>query len=173
MGLHQPQNLPATIWADIAARLGKGNLARLRLTSTEARRGANNEYQKYRRTKALKTAFRSATSATIRPLVAAMRNQAPRNPSNVVVQGRKRIQMNVMLGKHRMTVMTSTSRNITMVTWTDFPANGHGTIVGIRAPVGNGGHMYVYPPDDEQLGPGGVTVVRLVKAAFKQVYGPN
>ena len=164
------QNLPASLWADIATRLNKGNLASMRLTSTEARRGANNEYQKYRKAKVLKTAIRSATSTMIRPLVAALRNHAPRNPSNVVMQGGKRYQMNVMLGRHTLTVMTTPRMSI--VTWMR-PSNG--STQGFMAPVGirNGALGYTYPPDIKQLGPGGITVVRLVKAAFKEVYGSN
>lgn len=164
------RNLPSVLWADIASRLNKPNVASLRLVSTEARRGANNEFQKYRKHKALKTAFAAARDVTIRPLVAALRQEPPENDQHLMLAPpNRRVQTNIMLGRHTVWVVFAPREVI--VAWWRSRADGGTVPVGIITFAPNGSPSTFDYPDTRQMGRGAATVVRLVKVATKRVFG--
>lgn len=163
------RNLPSVVWANIASRLNKPNVASLRRVSTEARRGANNEYQKYRRQKALKTAFAAARDVTIRALVAALRQDPPEFDEHVITTPTRRFQTDIMLGRHTMWVSFEPSKVV--VAWHRTRADGGPVAAGVMDIAPNGSRAFRYPRDTRQMGRGGATVVRLVKAAMKRVFG--
>ena len=163
------RNLPAALWSRIAARVLANNLGALRLTSREARRGAEQQYLRHRKARALGRAYTTATARTVRPLVAALRREPPPDPANVVQQGGTRHQMDVMVGRYRLDVMHVNA--YATVRWVQRPAPGsmRVTTVGMHHATDNTLSTF---PDFRTLGPGGVTLGRLVKAAFKAAFPP-
>jgi hypothetical protein len=176
-------NLPANLWKLVGQHANHKSLRALRGTSTQARRGVANQY----RTSAVRTALRSATATTIRPLVAAL--QGKTGPFRTTVhrgnrrKDRVRTMSDLQIGKYRMTVIVyqTVDRPHATVMWdrdADQPHNTNddreGGYVTEIVGVINLQTMKVDLPTAAQIkrmGPGAHTVVRLVKAAFREVYG--
>ena len=159
-------NLPANMWSEIAPRLNAPTLARMRAVSTEARRGSNAQVRKV---KVLKTAYRSATAATIRPLVAALK-AAPMGAWH---------PRDVQVGRYALRVLSDAGPPpgrwpFAGVFWM-MPGNQH-LLVG-RQVYTNWGFLLGYPSylyaQGGELPRGGVSLLRLVKAAFKEAFGAN
>lgn len=158
--------LPADVWGRIGALLNYGNQRAAHATSTEARRGMNNNLRK--RT-ALKTAFRSATSRTIAPLVAALRSREVQG----VINNEPRYywyQKTVKVGRHTLRLGRSAQSFPFGISWLvtdpDRPASQPAALQLVTWEPPRA-HFYF---KDEKL-PGIVTVKRLIKAALKEAFG--
>jgi hypothetical protein len=159
-----PRNLPANIWEKIIANGGmnKGDMARLRLVSSEARRGSANAVKKHT---TLQRAFTSANATAIRPLLAALKKptQGVRNTT-------------VKLGKHKLFVSVYPGGQAKVNL--DRPAmrtRFGNTVPPARERVASYiFDRFVYAPSGiSMLGPGGHNLVRRVKAAFQKIYGTS
>ena len=156
----------AGMWNIIGGHMGYNNLIRASAASKEARRGLNPHIRA--RTKHMKTAFRSATDITVRPLVAALKR--PRGPQNA----HHDMERHVMLGRHIVWVYhyggtDVWDRDEVFVTWApdnDWPLHS------FKMASWFGDHAKYYTrPARRAPYRGEATVFRLVKAAFKQAYG--
>lgn len=159
------QNLTANIWGMIAPKVAHANLMALRGTSTQARQGASNKYYEFAKPKALRAALRSSTATTIRPLVRVLRREATRN-SNVVFRNGSWTHLNVKLGRYKLVVRVLGRSSIVM--WESpktATSPGFSTVAGIW----DMRRGYTISPNLKSL-PGGITVGRLLKAAYKEAY---
>ena len=162
-----PHNLPANVWGRIGPQLGHANLLALRATSSEARRGTN---QEARKRSATKTAYQSATSIAVRSLVNGLKSEGVRAFLNggrgTTIRSRWYKVGRYMLRVDR-DIHNFTPRRRIAVYW--LPPPWDGMQMEVRVALWDGTHAQHFVVGAPWVG--GVTVNRLVKAAFKEAFG--
>lgn len=157
--------LPADVWGRIGALLNFKNLRAAHATSSEARRGTNTNLRK--RT-ALKTAFKSATSRTVRPLVAALKSAEIQG----VINGANQwywYQKTVKVGRHTLRLARAGHGFPLGISWLTTAPND-GRQLALQLAVWNPPRVHFYFKNYTQ--PRGiVTVKRLITAALKEAFG--
>ena len=176
------RNLPADMYRLIAQHANLPTLRALRGTSTQARAGAANRHSNFAK---VATAYRSATSQTISPLVAALKLAArTKNYHKTIKVGKYKVEVNsstvgwalyglpqkypvgsiesVDIWWERKARQGDTRNNIFHGTVSEDVGDYHIPTRKVSTPTS---------AQIQKMGPGAPTVVRLVKAALKEAFG--
>jgi hypothetical protein len=166
-----PASLPVNMWNKVARHLNKRNVASLRGASTETKAGTQTFYDNLHRTHAVGKAYDTVTTSLVWYLMKALRLAPdglwiPKNGYRSENPSGNLVAYMVPVGRYQMFVTHLLQPPRAGIVWVR--AQGRPVNVGDWEPHHGWEH-----PDFRTLGPGGVTVGRLVKAAIRRAANPN